>query len=1312
MSTRASAAAASTDAPPIAVVRRGRRRAAVALAVLLSALVVGVAPASAERGFSPRFSENAPGNVTIAANTILSCDPALASGCAAARAGTATGTALNNNAYSMRYVDVDADPTTFSSSSAALDLPAGATVLFAGLYFGGRTTTTAPNRGSVRLRVPGAAGYQNLTGALDLSTVVAGAYQAFADVTTQVRAAGSGAYTVANVTASNAVDRYAGWALVVAYRDESQPARNLTVFDGLQSVSQGETPVSIPVSGFRTPASGPVRTRLGFVAYEGDRDAVGDRASLNDRDLSDPAHGLANFFTSAITDLGVPVTTKSPNYANQLGFEAFVSGADGFLANESTSAVIRLRTSLEQVVVGVVTFATELASPQISVAKSVANVTDPGGPARRGDVLRYTLAYRNSGGDAATGFVAGDTVPTATSYVAGSLRIASGAPGAPASPTDAVGDDLAEFVAAGGEVRFRLGARAGPALGGSLGSPGSGTDTATVTFDVVVDPTAPLGQEITNVARADFFSATLGVAETASSPPVTETVRGADLTVVKRHTGELVGGAAAPFSLTVTNSGTIATNGAVTVTDRFPAASFAAVATPAGLGWDCSASTGLLLSCTRADRLGPGAAYPPIAVTATVAGSPPAQVTNTAVVAGGGNADTSNDSSTDVGSTTTRSDLQLVKTVTPDVVLSGGRVTFELTATNGGPSTATGVTVSDPLGPGYANVTAVSTRGTCTTAVTCTLGTLPRDESATITITAEVTGNNLPAVVNTATVTRAQTDPVAANNTATATFAIANTADLALTKTAAASPAAPNPTAGQADGYRYVITVRNLGPGTAGSVVVDDPLPASFTPTAISAPGFTCNRPAAGGQLQCTRPALATADGAQTITVLGTLAADTEGQAILNQARVSAATGDPDGGNDVDGTSDVAIPSADLDIAKTGPADPVAAGDAAAFTLTVRNHGPSNATGVVVSDPLPAGLQFDSASPGCGESAGVVTCAIGAIAAGTAQTRTITVRPTAALQGQSVTNVATVAGDQPDEVAANDTGAATIEVPSPPQPAPGPPAVAPSPAPPGGGPAATGAGADLQVTKTTASRRGTLGAVLRYTVTVRNRGPLAARDVELTDTLSRPVSWSRAVTDRGRCRRARTLVCSLGTLAAGREATVRIAVRPLRTGTLRNTATATAATADPDLADNQAAVATRVTRGQTRLRVTKVAARPSVRSGADVRFKIAVSAPGPAAAVDVRVCDALPPALSVAFAPRARVRAGRPCWTVALLKPGRRAVFTVTATARTVAGSVRALNRAVVTAANARRASAGAAVRVLAPRRFPGVCGARLTRRC
>jgi hypothetical protein len=70
------------------------------------------------------------------------------------------------------------------------------------------------------------------------------------------------------------------------------------------------------------------------------------------------------------------------------------------------------------------------------------------------------------------------------------------------------------------------------------------------------------------------------------------------------------------------------TNGTVTVTEFLP--SGVTLAGMAGSGWTCSGST-----CTRADALGGGSSYPPIAVTVNVGAVASGQFTNQVTVSGG-----------------------------------------------------------------------------------------------------------------------------------------------------------------------------------------------------------------------------------------------------------------------------------------------------------------------------------------------------------------------------------------------------------------------------------------------------------------------------------------------------------------------------------------------------------------------------------------------------------------------------------------------------------------------------------------------------
>lgn len=321
------------------------------IAALLLALVSPSGAHAADRAFASRYAANDNGDIAIAANTTMTC-PLAALGCAAAQAGQDNGpVAPTNNSFQMAYVDVDADPSTFSSSRSTLSLPTGSTVLFAGFYWGGDSSSIARNQ--VRFATPASAAYQTLTAQqLDVPTVNVSRYQGFRDVTGLVQAGGNGSYTVANVQSGTVSDRYGGWALVVAYRDPAQPARNLTIFDGIGSVSSAAGTLVGPLSGFRTPASGPVRTTLGVVAYEGDRTLTGDRLELNTTTLSNVVNPATDFFNSTISRNGANVTTKTPDYVNQLGYDADLVSADGILATNATTASIRLTTGGESYIPG------------------------------------------------------------------------------------------------------------------------------------------------------------------------------------------------------------------------------------------------------------------------------------------------------------------------------------------------------------------------------------------------------------------------------------------------------------------------------------------------------------------------------------------------------------------------------------------------------------------------------------------------------------------------------------------------------------------------------------------------------------------------------------------------------------------------------------------------------------------------------------------------------------------------------------------------------------------------------------------------
>jgi large repetitive protein len=129
---------------------RGRPAAIVALVGLLSSLLVFLTPtpAQAVTAFTSRYNANVSGDITLAANHNMTCT----TGCTTANSGT------------MAYVDIDGagtsplagggTVTTFNSSSADVVVPAGSTVLFAGLFWSGNLASGANQGGTGGANAP------------------------------------------------------------------------------------------------------------------------------------------------------------------------------------------------------------------------------------------------------------------------------------------------------------------------------------------------------------------------------------------------------------------------------------------------------------------------------------------------------------------------------------------------------------------------------------------------------------------------------------------------------------------------------------------------------------------------------------------------------------------------------------------------------------------------------------------------------------------------------------------------------------------------------------------------------------------------------------------------------------------------------------------------------------------------------------------------------------------------------------------------------------------------------------------------------
>jgi uncharacterized repeat protein (TIGR01451 family) len=871
-----------------------------------------------------------------------------------------------------------------------LRLPQNSRVLFAGLYYGGRyqagdggQSPPDPNaRNTVLLSTPASTTYQKLTApsvdyANDTNNVPR-EYQGFVDITSIVEAAGPGMYTVANVqlgTGLNA-DQSGGWAIAVAYQDSNQPTRNLTIFDGFKFVTAGGAPVDIPLSGFQTPNSGPVNTRVGLIAYEGDLGKTGDYATLEGKKLANSANPQDNFFNSSISNLGTFYTDRDPAYRNGFGFDGDIVDAGGYLKNGQTSTHIVLSTSSDGYAPGGVSFATDLFAPSLQTTKVVDKDT-----AQSGDVLTYTMSVKNVGLDAAVNTWVFDAIPAGTSYEPDSLRIIDGANAG--AKTDASGDDQADFLPDAQAVRFALGSGGTGSRGGKLAV----GESTSFSFKVRVNDGLPDGTVVTNRGRVSYTADQLGITSQVDTPPATTQIIVPDLKIDKSHAGLFRAGSNdVTFSLLVSNVGDAPTRGKVTVTDTLNQyMSFAD--TPTGVGWTCTTS-GRKLTCTRDDSLGVNKAWPPISVPVNISADAPAgELINTAVVSGGG--DVNENNNTDTDSVQAKIDLAVDKSADQSRIYAGEKASFTIKVTNLGRAKATEVRLEDVLPKGLKLLKLSTDQGTCTKLV-CELGTLERGDVVTLdllTLAGRNTGGKT--LVNKVSVDAAETDPYLPNNSDSASVDVLKLADVQVTKSTAAASVPVG------SDVVYTITVYNAGPSTATNVVLNDTLPAGLTLKSAVPTKGTCQ-----GALTCN---LGNLRSGASVAILVTAASDPalSGQTVTNTATANANEPDPNAANNTDDADVTFVPAppqpANVVVTKTSSPSTVVVGDVLTSTIVATNNGPGAAPNVVVTDTPNGPVEVVSVTPSQGSctTAVPITCNLGPLAAGAKATVTVKLRPQA-----------------------------------------------------------------------------------------------------------------------------------------------------------------------------------------------------------------------------------------------------------------------------------------------------------------------------
>ena len=372
-----------------------------------------------------------------------------------------------------------------------------------------------------------------------------------------------------------------------------------------------------------------------------------------------------------------------------------------------------------------------------------------------------------------------------------------------------------------------------------------------------------------------------------------------------------------------------------------------------------------------------------------------------------------NNSATENTDVTALTDLFISKTDSPDPVATdpvgtGEVLTYTITATNLGPTNASGVIVEDTLPEGVIFFSSNPSICALNGSLSCTFGDLAAEQSKQVAVSVGVTALPGTTLSNTASISGSQDDPNSGNNSATELTSVELTADLAVELTH--SPEVPS------SGLAMTIhaAFRNLGPedafeGTAGIV-----LPGLLQIDSVNSDlGFNCHT--LGNQVLCT---FSSFDSGELAGVLIT-SIPAQGGDYTVSASIDSLSTDRVLGNSTDQIMFTVPTELDLSIVKTPRFDVAASERAFWYRIEIENVGNTPLADVTVTDELTAGLQVNDVTTEdpivCMEASTSISCEIATLNPGEVMSLLLEVQ-LAGLLGPFLNTVEAAAeGDQDPE---------------------------------------------------------------------------------------------------------------------------------------------------------------------------------------------------------------------------------------------------------------------------------------------------------
>ena len=623
--------------------------------------------------------------------------------------------------------------------------------------------------------------------------------------------------------------------------------------------------------------------------------------------------------------------------------------------------------------------------------------------------------------------------------------------------------------------------------------------------------------------------------------------------------------------------------------------------------------------------------------------------------------------------------LSLVKTATPaGTYLPGSALNYSLVLTNNGPSAASGITLSDTV-PASVTVSGwtCSASGAGADCDTGSAGTgasgsgnaialnaiaLGAGESVTVSISGTAQLSATGAIVNTASASppagaSCTTPPCTVTSTATNTDAGAP--QLALSKMATPSAFA----VGQ--NGTYTLQLSNSGSSsTTGALSINDPLPAGITSTGTpTGSGWNCAASTATVISCSSNAVLPPGASAPPVTVNVTVAVGTSSPAVNTASASGGGDSSCPSAAHCQATTTTPVDSARLELVKTLQGNLVV-GVQSLYIISVTNTGQATALAGTISDTIPTGLTIGTLPAGCSAAGQVVTCTLAAgLATGNSVSYTIPITPQASVNGQSLSNSASVSGggDASCPAAPHCTGTTTDTVSAP----------------------------QLSIVKSATPASFVIGVAATYTLQVTNIGT-ATTTATSTISDSIPTGLTIGTLPAGCSAAGQVVTCTIAAgLATNTPVSFAIPVTPqasLAGLSVTNTATATGG-GDPSCpapAPNLPArcsdsVTTPI--GAPVLEISKTASGANFVVGVPASYTLTVLNTGSAATTAVAtVSDTIPGDLSIGALPAGCSAAGQvvTCTIAAGLAPGSPVSFVIPVTPTAAASGQVQINSASV----------------------------------